>query len=166
MAKYSGGDFYYFNPRPLCGGRRRRNMTRFLKKSFQSTPSVWRATSLALATLAAMLISIHALRVEGDVLDVLHKVVILHFNPRPPCGGRPGGSNFRACRGLFQSTPSVWRATRQDLKRQKTAKPFQSTPSVWRATSYFIELIDESSSFQSTPSVWRATGSPAILSVA
>ena len=40
-----------------------------------------------------------------------------HFNPRPPCGGRPterccGGRHF-----IFQSTSSVWRTTFVPAKR-------------------------------------------------
>ena len=37
-----------------------------------------------------VLISIHSLRVEGDCqLDISDIVRIVHFNPLPPCGGRP-----------------------------------------------------------------------------
>ena len=37
--------------------------------TFQSTPSVWRATGRCFLLRAAVSISIHALRVEGDVAD-------------------------------------------------------------------------------------------------
>ena len=56
---------------------------------FLSTPSGWRATSFMFAKGALLSISIHALRVEGDLLPI-HNVV----------------SIFR-----FLSTPSGWRAT-------------------------------------------------------
>ena len=55
-------------------------------------------------------ISIHALRVEGDLAQA-----------------------SRSSRVAFQSTPSVWRAT--DMRSAGvTHAEFQSTPSVWRAT--------------------------------
>ena len=38
-----------------------------------------------------------------------------------------------ATTGLFQSTPSVWRAT-SGIGGQVMSARFQSTPSVWRAT--------------------------------
>ena len=41
---------------------------------FQSTPSVWRATALALVVAQHLEISIHALRVEGDFTGTLAKV--------------------------------------------------------------------------------------------
>ena len=36
------------------------------------------------------LISIHALRVEGDTKRAAILRNFRHFYPRPPCGGRPG----------------------------------------------------------------------------
>ena len=59
--------------------------------TFQSTPSVGRATAEFSFVVEAKIISIHALRGEGDVRN---------FIDRFPCT-------------LFQSTPSVGRATRR-----------------------------------------------------
>ena len=36
------------------------------------------------------LISIHSLRMEGDMMSVLHLELSLYFNPLPPHGGRLG----------------------------------------------------------------------------
>ena len=81
-------------------------------------------------------ISIHTLRVEGDVESRQIVSRINYFNPHPPCGGRPDAL-FNARGGLiFQSTPSVWRATSSSVKFLYGAE-FQSTPSVWRATWRF-----------------------------
>ena len=101
---------------------------------FQSTPSVWRETKISVVAWMPMPISIHSLRVEGD-LPLLCSGAggISHFNPLPPCGGRP-----RYC------LPTAWQ------------HPFQSTPSVWRETIIEPELFDRVQ-FQSTPSVWRET---------
>ena len=56
---------------------------------FQSTPSVWRETILKDYDTAQTGISIHSLRVEGDNRNRRHRHVSGHFNPLPPCGGRP-----------------------------------------------------------------------------
>ena len=80
-----------------------------------------------------------------------------YFNPRPPWGGRPTKSGKTSALKLFQSTPSVGRATRNSCRYggrtfisihalrgegdDETARgdngfgSFQSTPSVGRATS-------------------------------
>ena len=60
-----------------------------MAKVFQSTPSVWRETTLPAFVVIAFFISIHSLRVEGD---------------------QPEGT-LRRRHFLFQSTPSVWRET-------------------------------------------------------
>ena len=79
---------------------------------FQSTPSVWRETSNLSVSVALPPISIHSLRVEGDGSTLfasgtrntisIHSLRVegdagclprqrrhSHFNPLPPCGGRP-----------------------------------------------------------------------------
>ena len=79
-----------FNPRLPCG-RRHKLARRLLHqlRSFQSTPSVWKATSFFADLLHVSIISIHAFRVEGDAFK---KQLITLYN-------------------IFQSTPSVWKAT-------------------------------------------------------
>ena len=58
------------------------------------------------------MISIHALRTEGDSnREVAPFRSILYFYPRPPYGGRPGYSAVLSGAGVFLSTPSVRRAT-------------------------------------------------------
>ena len=47
-------------------------------------------------------ISIHALRVEGDMIDRLVYDAVRHFYPRPPGGGRHQSALTRS-RGLFIS---------------------------------------------------------------
>ena len=56
---------------------------------FLSTPSGWRATQRAVFIRGHARISIHALRVEGDVDCCLKLSLTLDFYPRPPGGGRP-----------------------------------------------------------------------------
>ena len=79
--------------------------------AFQSTPSVWRATEGLRKKCDFFKISIHALRVEGDLRRVTPITSVNYFNPRPPCGGRPSSTVDITIYLAFQSTPSVWRAT-------------------------------------------------------
>ena len=78
-----------FNPRPPRGGRHLRSAGTALPQRFQSTPSAGRATVGLNAIRLRRIISIHALRGEGD--SKRHRGL-----PR----------RFR-----FQSTPSAGRAT-------------------------------------------------------
>ncbi len=82
--------FRHFNPRPPWGGRRERREGASQKQTFQSTPSVGRATVTRHISSHRQAISIHALRGEGDSSAAF-----------PPWGQRG-----------FQSTPSVGRATK------------------------------------------------------
>lgn len=102
----------YFYPRPPCGGRPDRRTWLSAHCPFLSTPSGWRATCeyrLSGDQCAAFLstpsgrratfelrgtfsfsrISIHVLRVEGDLHDHAgHEEHRADFYPRPPGGGR------------------------------------------------------------------------------
>ena len=100
----------YFYPRPPGGGRRSNTPTSARKLRFLSTPSGWRATKhkpefgvqLVISIHALRVegdrrgrvlrsrqgISIHALRVEGDSSPEIAIIAPLHFYPRPPGGGR------------------------------------------------------------------------------
>ena len=105
--------FSYFNPLPPCGGRLAGwSGSGFAGKQFQSTPSVWRETYSCVDSLkSANDISIHSLRVEGD-LHPAHKVSFLRISIhslRVEGDGTQGV--LQRIEGLFQSTPSVWRET-------------------------------------------------------
>ena len=79
-------DFY---PRPPGGGRPESVSGRTCSTLFLSTPSGWRATRAGQQLLNEFVISIHALRVEGD----------------------DGYIQLYARTHRFLSTPSGWRAT-------------------------------------------------------
>ena len=90
---------------------------------FQSTPSVWRETRATRQKRAALTISIHSLRVEGDrktfAVDLYRRISIHslrvegdatedahgsgsgHFNPLPPCGGRHYVTSGRGLMGAI-----------------------------------------------------------------
>ena len=123
-------DFY---PRPPRGGRQAAAFVLALDKLFLSTPSARRATTSFHFCVTLVLISIHALREEGDpvgVAAVRQQIISIHalreegdaagtdgaqdqkhFYPRPPRGGRPASPAFRRRMCRFLSTPSARRAT-------------------------------------------------------
>ena len=84
-------------------------------------------------------ISIHILRVEDDSNTETIALILINFNPHPPCGGWL----YQICISvhilLFQSTSSVWRMTSQDWKPRKE-RIFQSTSSVWRMTYQTVKI--------------------------
>ena len=102
-------------------------------RKFLSTPSARRATNSLLHGIRQLIISIHALREEGDFLPMIPaakprisihalreegdrqgrsiKGYALHFYPRPPRGGRPQTAHKVNAKRAFLSTPSARRAT-------------------------------------------------------
>ena len=66
------------------------------------------------------MISIHALREEGDGLVADIGDVLGHFYPRPPRGGRLGWALPNPSTRLFLSTPSARRATTE--RKEQTMK--------------------------------------------
>ena len=81
------------------------------RQLFLSTPSARRATLPLNHTDMPRLISIHALREEGDIVFLELRPEITDFYPRPPRGGRRAALASSTCRQLFLSTPSARRAT-------------------------------------------------------
>ena len=62
-------------------------------------------------TISSWLISIHALLAESDGHKPYYLFDTNNFNPRSPCGERPGAPAVRPGAGQFQSTLSLRRAT-------------------------------------------------------
>ena len=102
----------HFNPRPPRGGRLRRGRLSWSAFDFNPRPPRGGRLRLQLSLRGLLLISIHAPREGGDSAGSMrsrHRVVfqstppargatmpvqavqgeVLHFNPRPPRGGRP-----------------------------------------------------------------------------
>ena len=123
-----------FQSTPSVGRATRYDKKEINKKLFQSTPSVGRATFVFRSVYRGRNISIHALRGEGDVIRTDKCNLPKDFNPRPPWGGRPCWFFHVFPHLLFQSTPSVGRATFL-CGLISYAVLFQSTPSVGRATN-------------------------------
>ena len=104
-------------------------------------------------------ISIHALRVEGDSRMLSASGVTTDFYPRPPGGGRLANENCQPKTPVYfyPRPPGGGRLCRRQMKR--IAKLFLSTPSGWRAT-VFVLTLPVQFRFLSTPSGWRATDVP------
>ena len=105
------------------------------------------------------MISIHALREEGDASPVQPLRMVGNFYPRPPRGGRQGMTPAQVLDCLFLSTPSARRATLlrwcppppcrisihalreegdgSNFPVRKKQKQFLSTPSARRATRWY-----------------------------
>ena len=100
-----------FYPRPPRGGRLLLVCKPFLHTRFLSTPSARRATVLLDAEARQIIISIHALREEGDLRTRQGSCPPLYFYPRPPRGGRRQQNELLKALLEFLSTPSARRAT-------------------------------------------------------
>ena len=150
-----------------------------MKNQFLSTPSARRATERLDEGVGDVVISIHALREEGDSsaaspraspayfyprpprggrLFVLQKSQIFfdYFYPRPPRGGRREKSRTKFILEKFLSTPSARRATFLDTPSIPRDPRFLSTPSARRATEVLVQKL-AAYEFLSTPSARRAT---------
>ena len=148
----------HFYPRPPRGGRHahvgvchlisgflstpsaRRVTQKLHIGRFLSTPSARRATGRLCLTVPIPMISIHALREEGDWPPVSTSSMYSNFYPRPPRGGRPNTRHRSLCTNTFLSTPSARRATLVLCTPDSSIGIFLSTPSARRATAETLEV--------------------------
>ena len=123
-----------FQSTPSAWRETRHSLKLDREEAFQSTPSAWRETCAPAPVAGAAkyfnplpphggrhitltlrqpipIISIHSLRMEGDLKKKCLPRSVLDFNPLPPHGGRHFEDNESAEAFLFQSTPSAWRET-------------------------------------------------------
>ena len=142
-------DFY---PRPPRGGRRKSMENQTVSARFLSTPSARRATPPTCLSVMRYIISIHALREEGDMQASTpsgwtgyfyprpprggRRIQVFptaahqpYFYPRPPRGGRPRWpSSGRGSNAQFLSTPSARRATQIRRARTRFVQDFYPRP--------------------------------------
>ena len=103
-----------------------------------------------------MLISIHALREEGDDICPCGLLGYTDFYPRPPRGGRHLYREQMDSGKLFLSTPSARRATRCFTTMGKDYENFYPRPPRGGRHS-FVSNSSMRVLFLSTPSARRAT---------
>ena len=168
----------YFYPRPPRGGRRQSKSNWTHYNAFLSTPSARRATLAIGDGYVYLMISIHALREEGDDTAAASSRPLSDFYPRPPRGGRHGrcvqllNQRIISIHALREEGDSI---TSEDLRcirisihalreegdmavasSSSTNVSFLSTPSARRATR-LPPKISVVYAFLSTPSARRAT---------
>ena len=106
----------YFNPRPPCGGRRRRvSNHKEDTKYFNPRPPCGGRRDNAEYAGSDLDISIHAPRAGGDLASGAATKTAQYFNPRPPCGGRRYRAKVTVGKDIFQSTPPVRGATMERM---------------------------------------------------
>ena len=149
-----------------------------LPEAFQSTPSLRKATCREQENNSDRAISIHTFLAEGDAgeaVSLRNSHISIHtflaegdkdwgakeedeeyFNPHLPCGRRLSHFSFQKCYSIFQSTPSLRKATSHITRSPWSWTAFQSTPSLRKATSS-CPVIAAYGLFQSTPSLRKAT---------
>ena len=147
-----------FYPRPPRGGRPGSSPVTPTFSGFLSTPSARRATLLLAEIVKPVeLISIHALREEGDCPCYIQECFQENFYPRPPRGGRLFGSAGWPLLDAFLSTPSARRATSFGGVRAGQALDFYPRPPRGGRRQYTL-IVVLYPQFLSTPSARRATG--------
>ena len=150
---------------------------------FQSTPSVGRATCTTRPRSLDFLISIHALRGEGDdttrIRRALHVNISIHalrgegdddirqnlfgwnrhFNPRPPWGGRHEG-RVKELQKLYISIHALrGEGDNNGGTIPSISVDFNPRPP-WGGRPSRTSALSLFAAFQSTPSVGRATSRP------
>ena len=130
--------------------------SRKVKNIFQSTPSVGRATLDDIATMRDIIISIHALRGEGDHNIQCGYSSNMHFNPRPPWGGRrKHHQSWNNAVGIsIHTLRGEGDGSRYPLPQEGCY--FNPRPP-WGGRLASFDFCSSSLIFQSTPSVGRAT---------
>ena len=124
---------------------------------FQSTPSARRATVGSMYSPSARLISIHALREEGDPAWATPSTSRANFNPRPPRGGRQLLQGFQhphlpiSIHALREEGDSISKTSKSLMRNFNPRPPRGGRQAV---TVHERPNIPE---FQSTPSARRAT---------
>ena len=146
-------DFY---PRPPRGGRHNIVKNKHISLLFLSTPSARRATPKFTREELDRLISIHALREEGDAVQRVQKTGNRNFYPRPPRGGRQNTSSVKVSRRKISIHALREEGDPMRSTPSSTSSRFLSTPSARRAT-YITSLAKYIMKFLSTPSARRAT---------
>ena len=123
-----------FNPRAPCGARRLLICSPIPICTFQSTRPLRGATVHFIRALDSQKISIHAPLAGRDFAVLQAKGHIYYFNPRAPCGARPGRCRARRAKSRFQSTRPLRGATLEKCGKLYTVL-FQSTRPLRGATA-------------------------------
>ena len=144
-------DLHHFYPRPPRGGRQHRQRQTVWKDVFLSTPSARRATFPLVGDVGDHLISIHALREEGDPRLYRGTADAGDFYPRPPRGGRLEQQAAMS----YNSAISTHALREEGVARTRAIMcltfTFLSTPSARRATTAYQRQTCSDTDFYPRP---------------
>ena len=129
-------DFY---PRPPRGGRRSNPARRIQPHHFYPRPPRGGRLGRLCLTVPIPMISIHALREEGDARCCNCCIMPVYFYPRPPRGGRHQGWKNALCQIDFYPRPPRGGRRPAPARPRRTAQ-FLSTPSARRATFAYLKI--------------------------
>ena len=131
---FHGAAPFNFYPRPPRGGRRCRCALVVVGELISIHALREEGDDNGFADTLLTDISIHALREEGDSPAPGTSCTQRNFYPRPPRGGRHEARQIGVASYLFLSTPSARRATLPVGALSRAHSQFLSTPSARRAT--------------------------------
>ena len=156
-ATKNGTKYSNFYPRPPRGGRQAcTGENRRTGRKFLSTPSARRATTGCDDTAAFRVISIHALREEGDDNAAAQHNQQGDFYPRPPRGGRRW--SLACCRSGWYFYPRPPRGGRHHINNDNKPVISISIHALREeGDSFPPQMILTANLFLSTPSARRAT---------
>ena len=123
---------------------------------FQSTPSAWRETRLWFNCNPDSPISIHSLRMEGDIGFVNYIAAQTNFNPLPPHGGRRSSVSRWMISLHFNPLPPHG-GRPQDARRHQYADRISIHSLRMEGDWRRLRSVGAAGRFQSTPSAWRET---------
>ena len=146
----------HFYPRPPRGGRRVPRTRRPQPVHFYPRPPRGGRRVFLDEDQSDILISIHALREEGDRVRFLRSSQRHNFYPRPLRGGRPNVVAYALEQVEFLSTPSARRAT-YSMDKNKMSMMISIHALCEEGDARAASIAVRASGFLSTPSARRAT---------
>ena len=154
-----------FNPRTPCGVRRFITNPENASILFQSTHSLRSATEEDGSGPRHRHVSIHALLAECDAHHWTSERDFESFNPRTPCGVRPGAQMKPGALYLFQSTHSLRSATSEDHKA-RNGETVSIHALLAECDAFSLGTESMNMEFQSTHSLRSATNGSFTLTAA
>ena len=123
---------------------------------FQPTSPVRETTKSFPPGLRDFFISTHVPRAGDDLVMLAVRFIILHFNPRPPCGRRlPSWEVHQQIRAKFQPTSPVRETTRSEAAGQLEPGAFQPTSPVRETTRSGCRPVNAGKDFNPRPPCGR-----------
>ena len=119
---------FHFNPLPPYGGRLKNEFSNFCVKHFNPLPPYGGRLCYVTNYSTADAISIHSLRMEGDMRIAFCFLECGHFNPLPPYGGRPFRIFLRILQKHFNPLPPYGGRPCAQPKTARAVQDFNPLP--------------------------------------